>query len=81
MVQRSIATGSSNILSGKQSIEFSEENAEVIRKMIPNFGSTEEDVVLNALTLLYGIFTSMPDARNMTLHGPSGKSVRINMPK
>jgi hypothetical protein len=81
MEQKSIARTSGALRADTYSIEFSNENTQAIRDMMPNFGDTEDDVILNALTVLYAIHETLPDVRGLTLHGASGKTVRISMPK
>ena len=59
------------------SFPFSLENSKIIRSMVGKYGVDEEDVVINALILLYSIAQKSPSAKYITVQGPTGV---INIP-
>jgi ribosomal protein L1 len=58
-------------------LEFSMENSKVIQKMVGKYGVDPEDVVINALILLYTISQKAPNAKQITVQGPDET---INVP-
>jgi ribosomal protein L1 len=56
---------------------FTLENTKVIQSMIGKYGVDEEDVVINALTLLYTISKKCPSAKHIIVQDLSGT---INIP-
>jgi hypothetical protein len=61
-------------------VTFSKENTQAITEMIGRYGSDGEDVVINALILLYTIFQKCPDAKTIVAQGASGQRVVIPLP-
>ena len=51
-------------------IEFTMENSKVIQKMVGKYGVDPEDVIINALILLYTISLKAPNAKQITVQGP-----------
>jgi len=61
-------------------VTFSKENTQAITDMIGRFGADGEDVVINALILLYTIFQKCPDAKTVVAQDTSGRRVIIPLP-
>jgi len=61
-------------------VVFSKENTKAIGEMIGHFGADGEDIVMNALTLLYTIYKKHPDIKNVTVVAQSASGGKVEIP-